>query len=205
MKMTSNRVIIDLVMTRSGIRKTITEYIAKRFFCPKCMNYRVSPVVSKLGRSALYGHRFKAFLVYQRVALRMTYPNIAELLKEQFHEIIPTSSYGTFIRDVSRYYAETSTIITKSLLESPVIHADETPVNIRGGTQYVWVFTDNKYVIFRLTKTREATIAHEVLGNYQGVLVSDFYAGYDSIPCRQQKCWAHLIRDLNADGCIPKV
>jgi hypothetical protein len=39
----------------------------------------------------------------------------------------------------------------------------------------------------------------EVLRGYQGVLVSDFYAGYDALDCGQQKCWVHLIRDLNED------
>ena len=31
------------------------------------------------------------------------------------------------------------------------------------------------------------------------MLVSDFYGGYDSVDCRQQKCWSHLIRDINDD------
>jgi hypothetical protein len=31
------------------------------------------------------------------------------------------------------------------------------------------------------------------------VLVSDFYGGYDSVPCRQQKCLIHLMRDINDD------
>jgi Transposase IS66 family len=30
-------------------------------------------------------------------------------------------------------------------------------------------------------------------------LISDFYAGYDAIKCRQQKCLIHLIRDINSD------
>jgi hypothetical protein len=30
-------------------------------------------------------------------------------------------------------------------------------------------------------------------------LISDFYPGYDAVPCRQQKCWVHLIRNLNSD------
>src|SRR5215831_18743129 len=34
---------------------------------------------------------------------------------------------------------------------------------------------------------------------YAGVLVSDFYGGYDACNCRQQKCLVHLIRDLNDD------
>ena len=62
-----------------------------------------------------------------------------------------------------------------------------------------WVFTDGKYVSFKLTATREATLVHEFLRNYKGILISDFYPGYDAVRCRQQKCWVHLIRDLNDD------
>ena len=38
----------------------------------------------------------------------------------------------------------------------------------------------------------------EVLIKFQGVLVSDFYSAYDSIPCSHQKCLIHLLRDLNS-------
>ncbi len=30
-------------------------------------------------------------------------------------------------------------------------------------------------------------------------MISDFYPGYDSVKCLQQKCLVHLIRDLNED------
>jgi hypothetical protein len=33
----------------------------------------------------------------------------------------------------------------------------------------------------------------------KGVLVTDFYSAYDSLPCKQQKCLIHLIRDFNHD------
>ena len=66
-------------------------------------------------------------------------------------------------------------------------------------SEYVWTFTTDKYFVFQLSKTREATIAHEFLKNYDGILITDFYSGYDAIACRQQKCWVHLIRDLNDD------
>jgi hypothetical protein len=38
-----------------------------------------------------------------------------------------------------------------------------------------------------------------MLKDFKGVLVSDFYAAYDSITCPQQKCLLHIIRDLNDD------
>lgn len=50
-----------------------------------------------------------------------------------------------------------------------------------------------------IRETREAAIVHDLLKAYKGVLISDFYPGYDAVPCMQQKCWVHLIRDLNDD------
>ena len=38
-----------------------------------------------------------------------------------------------------------------------------------------------------------------MLKDYNGILISDFYGGYDACECRQQKCLVHLIRDLNDD------
>ena len=37
------------------------------------------------------------------------------------------------------------------------------------------------------------------LAGFSGVLVSDFYAAYDSVPCAQQKCLIHLMRDIKED------
>ena len=111
----------------------------------------------------------------------------------------PSTTLAISIKNLSSYYAETEKNIILHLFESPFLHADETPIKIKGTMQYVWTFTTDKYVIFKLSKTREATIAHEFLKNYHGILVSDFYSGYDTIACRQQKCWVHLIRDINDD------
>ena len=63
------------------------------------------------------------------------------------------------------------------------------------------MFTNLEEVAFVYSETREASIAQHVLRNFRGVLVSDFYAGYDSIDCAQQKCLIHLMRDVNDDLC----
>ncbi|MBK8902051.1 MAG: TM0106 family RecB-like putative nuclease [Anaerolineaceae bacterium] len=198
-KRVSKRLIIDLVLTRSGIRKTVTEYVGVQAYCLKCHRYYAPPGIAKFGANQLYGHGFKAFVGYQRVSLRVTYASIAEVLREQFNEPEPEHYISKLIKDLGHYYSETERIIGEHLLMSPFIHADETPVNIRGVGQYVWVFTDGQYVIFKLQDSREGTIAHEFLAGYSGILISDFYTGYDSVECTQQKCWVHLIRDLNDD------
>lgn len=195
----SKRLIIDLVVAKNGMRKTITEYVGNQGYCTKCCRSYAPPEIRKYGANQLYGYGFQAWVVYQRVALRMTYDSIAEMITEQFHETILSRYIVMFIRNLSVYYAEAEEGIIRHLLASPFLHADETPINIEGATQYVWTFTTDTYVVFRLSKTREATIAHEFLKDYDGILITDFYSGYDAIACRQQKCWVHLIRDLNDD------
>jgi hypothetical protein len=120
-------------------------------------------------------------------------------MEDQFHEHISQGVILNFLARFARYYAATEESCQHALLQSPFIHVDETKINIQGIDQYVWVFTDGKHVLFRMTTSRETTIVRELLVDYRGVLISDFYGGYDAVNCRQQRCWVHLIRDLNED------
>jgi len=82
-------------------------------------------------------------------------------------------------------------------LKGKLVQADETSIIIKGKRVYVWVFTTLREVVYFYTETREASFLQQILTGFGGVLLSDFYAAYDSIPCPQQKCLLHLIRDLN--------
>jgi hypothetical protein len=183
----SRRYIVDLVSTRNGLKKTVTQYAGTQGHCQKCQRSYAPTKIRQYPKNRTYGHGFASWFIYQRVALRLPYGSIIESLFEQFNEQITISQPMKFLKYLADYYSETEKVISENMLRSPFIHADETKVNIKGSNWYVWVFTDERHVIFKLTETREATIVHEYLTNYQGVLVSDFYPGYDSIKCRQQK------------------
>ena len=98
------------------------------------------------------------------------------------------------------YYRETYELILSKLQNGNLIHADETPISIRGGGKsYIWAFTSLEEVVYIYSPTREGEFLKELLAGFNGVLVTDFYAAYDSIECPQQKCLIHLIRDMNDD------
>src|SRR5262249_10797604 len=81
-----------------------------------------------------------------------------------------------------------------------LLHADETEVDVKGkGKGYVWVFTNLEEVFFLYKESREGGFLQDLLKGFRGVLVSDFYAAYDSLDCPQQKCLIHLMRDFNHD------
>jgi hypothetical protein len=52
-------------------------------------------------------------------------------------------------------------------------------------------------VVYTCTETRKSDYVQSLLKDFKGVLVSDFFAGYDGMNCPQQKCLVHLIRDIN--------
>jgi hypothetical protein len=133
------------------------------------------------------------------VALRLPYDAILQVTEDLFREQISEATLVSFVVDLAEYYALTEKKLLKGMLSGSFIHVDETRISIQGTDHYVWVFTDGVHVIFRLTETREATLVRVILDGYSGVLISDFYGGYDACKCRQQKCLVHLIRDLNDD------
>jgi len=97
----------------------------------------------------------------------------------------------------AEYYSVTKKKILDRLIHGNLIHADETRANIKGHLAYVWVLTNLKEVVYIVAESREGEIIQDLLKDFHGVLVSDFYAAYDAINCPQQKCLIHLMRDLN--------
>lgn len=168
-KRTSQRLVTDLILTSNSIKKTITQYLGVKEYCPKCKMYYVPPEILKYEKVQRYGHGFKAWIVYHRVALRLSYGSLVETMKEHFNQEIHISILPHFFKNMAMYYTNTSEQIAQCMLESPFIHADETLINIKGFNQYVWIFTDGTYVVFKLTETREASIVNDVLGNYDGI------------------------------------
>jgi predicted RecB family nuclease len=193
------RISVDIAFLRDGCKKRIDKYIGYKKYCPICKKYCFPPTFPKQTSHFSFGHGFKVWVVYQRLFLRLPYQAIEQQTEDLFCESVSPGSIANFIKYFSEYYAEAEQILIQKILESPFVHADETQINIRGINQYVWVFTDGIHVVFKLTKTRDSQIVHELLSGYNGVLISDFYGGYDSVNCKQQKCWVHLIRDLNDD------
>jgi len=147
----------------------------------------------------LIGHGFRAWAIHQRIVLRLPYRIITDVMEDMFGERVSQSSVVNFMTSFAKEYTDTERMLAERILQSPFVHTAETRLNIQGTDHYVWVFTDGTHVVFRMTETREATVVREFLKGYSGVLISDFYPGYDSIECAQQKCLVHLVRDLNED------
>jgi hypothetical protein len=137
--------------------------------------------------------------MYQHVAHRLSAGTLEQMFRDLFGLKVANYEILMFKPLMARFYRATYKALLTKILAGPVLHADETYVKLRTGKGYVWVFASPEEVIYMYRPTREAEFLQEMLADFKGVVVSDFYAGYESLPCPQQKCLIHLIRDMNQD------
>ena len=197
-KKTAERAIVDLAFTKTGCKKTVLRYIGKRGRCLHCGQTYVPPAFKQV-QNLVYGPGFSIWIVYLRMALRMSYRLIAQATFELFDADLSLQGVEHCVKRCAENHVMTEKLLLERILQSPAIHVDETKLSILGSQQYVWVLTDGRHVNFWLTESRETGFLKPILDAYKGTLVSDFYGGYDALPVRQQKCLVHLIRDLNDD------
>ena len=131
--------------------------------------------------------------------MRLSHQQIAEHLATVFEIPINRAMVNDIKSELAHKYEPTYRRILEQIRSGPLVHADETKGVVYGGGHYVWIFANLTTVAYVYSPSREASILDEVLAGFQGVLVSDFYGGYDAVPCQQQKCLIHLMRDINED------
>lgn len=189
-----SNVIYDLKFSHKGVKRWAVKYHYSYYVCSKCRHEQTF-----YQRSSQYGPNLRAFLAYLLIELRLSNQKAAEHASLLFDLQLTKSVVGQIKSQMAEKYTPTYQGILKQIAKGPLIHADETKGVVKGGGHYVWVFANMTNVAYVYAETRESKILETLLDGFKGVLVSDFYAAYDSVPCPQQKCLIHLMRDINED------
>jgi predicted RecB family nuclease len=191
------RLAYDLRFTPSGIRRWVTRFTTDWHFCRGCERRFLPRDYLRLDA---HFHSLKSWAMNEYVTSQASFAQVAEKLNGYFGIPVDQADVHTFKTLLAHYYAGTYQRLLDKIASGAIVHADETGVRVRGEPKgYVWVFTNQEEVIFMYRPSREGGYLHDLLKDFHGVLISDFYAAYDSLPCPQQKCHTHLIRDINND------
>jgi predicted RecB family nuclease len=193
-----SKVSLDLRISRAGIVRRVTRCWSKVYRCSACDRPFVPRAYTCQER---FGHSLAAWAIHQHMANRITFENLETTVRECFNLPLNFQHIYEFKARFAQYYDKTYLHILEKLISGPLLHVDETKVNLLKGSGYVWVFTNMEEVAFVLRPDRNAAFLHDLLRDFRGVLVSDFFLGYDSLECSQQKCIVHLMRDFN-DGLL---
>jgi transposase len=177
----------------------VTEHRIIRRQCPRCGTRVLPPPISeeagRIGRS-VFGPRLMAAIAVMATVERLPGRQIIERLRREYGLVI---SHGAICR-ILRRMADAATPLYAQLQQearaSPVVNADETGWRENGQHTTVWTISTPQ-VIYVHHGRRSCEEIDGILGaDYGGTIVSDCYAAYDHFLGPKQRCWAHLLRDL---------
>jgi len=189
--------VIDLKFFKNGVKRWITRVLSWRYCYSKCGNSFRSE--DRPPHPTKYGHGLMSWFVYSNVARGMTMHRVEKSVADIFGLALPPAEPYRSKKYLMNLYQPLYVEILQSILTSPILHIDETTVGLRKQRGYVWVLTSMDKAYYFYKPTREASFLHELLGDFRGVLISDFFTAYDSLDCEQQKCLVHLIREIDDD------
>ena len=193
------RTVHDLVYGRNSLKRQIVQYNFETFCCSGCGHkYGFDDRFGHANRK--YGWGVLAYFIYNIISLYVSQNTVLHVLNKLLGFDLSKSNMGYLKIRAASYYQKSRDQILNRIIDGDVIHVDETAANIRGHRAYVWVLTNMIDAVFILSDSREGNMIRDLLANFKGVLVSDYYAVYDAIDCPQQKCLIHLMRDLNDDA-----
>ncbi len=185
----------DIKFTSTGSKQHIVEYRSGSIRCAKCLKKSSYGNIRKLH----YGNNLFAWVINLYVNYHISHYLISRIVQEQFGIWMnPMYLIMTKQRWWKNWKPEAD-YLWQIVRNSPVIHIDETTVKLSKERGYVWVFATPHTVFYHLTLNRETGFLQEWLKDYKGIIITDSFPGYETIPVKRQKCLIHIIRDLNDD------
>ena len=196
---TRERVVEDIVLVRPTV---ITKYVIERRWCPKCRNYHEDALSAALPRHRL-GLHVLLFVVYQKVALGLSYSKVQRELQTYFGLTISVGELPGMVAEIATLFGPAYARLLELMRQQVAIHIDETSWRVEGVPHWLWVFVNDVVALYVVSRSRGSKVPQALLGpDFNGVAISDFFSAYSPLEVEKAKCWAHLLRDShdNAKG-----
>jgi transposase len=180
----------------------IEHQVIKRW-CPHCATWH-SPKLNLSGQvigQGRIGVHIASLVSYLRTTLRLPFRGIQSYLATLHSLQLSVGELVELTHAVRRQLQPQADQLQTAVQCSTVTHGDETSWRENGQNGYAWAFvTAGPQAVryFEFAHSRSHLVVQRILGaDWRGWLVTDFYAAYNLIPGRHQRCWVHLLRDLH--------
>jgi transposase len=178
----------------------ITEHRIFKGWCAGCQKWHEAPVdvhAEVLGQGRI-GVRLASLIATLRTVMRLPIRQIQELLRTLHGFEV---SIGEIVEVLHRLVAHAQPVLDDlktTLRASPAVQADETGWREDGLNGYIWSVCTPTVRYYEYRHSRAGEVVKRLIGeDFQGVLGSDFYAGYNIHQGLHQRCWVHFLRDVH--------
>ncbi len=177
------------------VKKIIKQTIEKGY-CLKCKKWHSAILVSSQPVRA--GPNVKKFVAYAINVLRLSYEQTKDILLDLYRFKLSDGEIAKILEQTSIKLNPECERIKQRIKQAQSVHLDETGWLTQEIRNYAWVMAsgNTEEAVFSIGKNRGKGNALELLGDYNGVRVTDGYAAYKNLSGEQQSCWSHPIRKL---------
>ena len=174
-----------------------TEHRLVKVCCPGCQTHTRAELPAGVEPGA-FGPRLRATVV-MLAAMLMSRRATLTLLGDMFGARVSLGSIDNILKQASDALAAPWHAIQQAVQAADVAHADETSWARAGQRLWLWSALSATAACYRIDETRARTAARALLGDFDGLLITDRYGVYDFIdPERRQVCLSHLARNFQA-------
>lgn len=181
----------------------VIEHIRPKYTCRKCQTVKSAAKPASPLPKSMAGASLIAEVITRKYQYHLPLYRQAKIFAQQGLDI-PDNTLGNWIMQSGDLLEKLSDAMWQQIPKSTVIQADETPVKVLTEKKqgYMWCYhsytADNRYVIFEYSNSRSGNVAYNRLKNYQGILQTDGYGGYNGLRNNQDitnvGCFAHCRR-----------
>jgi transposase len=179
----------------------VTEHRILMRQCPRCKKRVLppppGPEVGRIGCSR-FGPRLIAAIAVMATVERLPGRQIQERLRREYQLPISHGGICRLVQRVATAATPTYDQLKQDVRASPVVNADETGWRESGRHTTVWTVSTPQTIFVRHGGRSNGDIDAILGADFPGTIVADCYAAYDHFEGQKQRCWAHLLRDLDA-------
>jgi transposase len=189
------RQVVELVPARLRV----TEHRAEVVRCSSCGRRTKAGFPSGVTAAVQYGPSIMARALYLHDYQLLPYARAAEAMRELFGCALSAGTLSSAVKRCAAGLIETELKIKKWLRRSPIIHADETGLRVKGQLAYVHVASNDRLTHYAADVRRGKAAIDEIdiLPSYRGTCVHNGWLSYTHyLGCHHALCGAHLLREL---------
>lgn len=178
----------------------VTEHRIYQGWCSSCQKWHEAPVnfgEQVMGQGRI-GVRLASIIAYLRTVMRLPLRQLQEVLRDLHGFEVSLGELVELLHRIKEYAQPVLSSLKAEIRSSPAVQADETGWREDGINGYIWSVSTPTIRYYEYHHSRAGEVVKQLIGaDYQGVLGSDFYAGYNIHQGLHQRCWVHFLRDLH--------
>jgi transposase len=169
-------------------------------WCAGCQNWHEAAVDVQdqvMGQSRL-GLRLSSLIATLRTVMRLPIRQIQTYLQTMHQIAISSGEIVELLHRLKDQMQPQLDGLKTEIRASPAIQADETGWREDGRNGYIWSVSTPVIRYYEYHHSRAGEVVKKLVGDdFEGVLGSDFYAGYNIHQGLHQRCWVHYLRDVH--------